>query len=180
MIVFISDLHLTDGTSGKTIDTGAFKLFRDRLADLAYDCSWRLRSDGKAVYEPIEQFDLVLLGDVLDTIRSTKWLATKTRPWDNWNTKAFTEKVSEITDAILLKNKDSLEVLRSIQEPDVFTVPGATRTKYPKKVSRDPDAPGRVPVKVRVHYMVGNHDWFFHLPGSAYDAIRAKIINAMG
>jgi hypothetical protein len=28
--------------------------------------------------------------------------------------------------------------------------------------------------------MVGNHDWFFHLPGSAYDAIRAKIINAMG
>jgi hypothetical protein len=60
MLVIISDLHLTDGTSGETIKTGAFRTFRERIRDLAYDASWR--SDEK--YAPIECVDLVLLGDV--------------------------------------------------------------------------------------------------------------------
>jgi hypothetical protein len=37
-----------------------------------------------------------------------------------------------------------------------------------------------VPVAVRVHYLVGNHDWFFHLKGSAFDAIRKTIVEALG
>ena len=60
MLIVISDLHLTDGTSGTTISPGAFHLLADRLADLAAAASYRL--DG--TYRPIEQIDLLLLGDV--------------------------------------------------------------------------------------------------------------------
>src|SRR6266849_1591142 len=83
MLVIISDLHLTDGTSGETIRSGAFKAFRERFRDLAYDASWR--SDAK--YVPIERMDLVLLGDILDVIRSTRWCqaSSDVRPWGNQN-----------------------------------------------------------------------------------------------
>ena len=37
----------------------------------------------------------------------------------------------------------------------------------------------RVPVKVRLHYTVGNHDWYYHLPGPAFDAIRREIVEAL-
>jgi hypothetical protein len=43
----------------------------------------------------------------------------------------------------------------------------------------DKDA-GELPVKVRLHYMVGNHDWYYHIPGSAFDNIRAEIVEAFG
>jgi UDP-2,3-diacylglucosamine pyrophosphatase LpxH len=33
---------------------------------------------------------------------------------------------------------------------------------------------------VRIHYIVGNHDWFYHLGGPAYDEIRQDIIKAIG
>ena len=53
MFVIISDLHLTDGTSGETIREGAFRAFRERLRDLAYDASWR--ANGKGKYQPIDE-----------------------------------------------------------------------------------------------------------------------------
>jgi len=45
--------------------------------------------------------------------------------------------------------------------------------------------PGRHPTwtisrDVRIHYMVGNHDWFYHLPGEAYDALRQKLVEQIG
>ena len=66
MLVIISDLHLTDGTSGSTISPGAFQLLGERLTDLAIGASQR--RDG--TYRPIERVDLLLLGDVFDVIRS--------------------------------------------------------------------------------------------------------------
>ncbi len=38
MLVIISDLHLTDGTSGSTISPGAFALLSERLTDLSLSC----------------------------------------------------------------------------------------------------------------------------------------------
>lgn len=70
MLVIISDLHLTDGTTGKTVAADAFERFRGRLQELAYYASYR---GGMGSYKPLEQIDLVLLGDVLDVVRSTKW-----------------------------------------------------------------------------------------------------------
>lgn len=181
MLVIISDLHLTDGTSGQTISAGAFRILRERLSDLAYDASWR--SDG--AYKPIEVIDLILLGDILDAIRSTKWLADEAgqpslvRPWDDPHSQPFIDKVRTITQAILAHNDASLAEFRKLSDGQSVTIPPATAAGLPARVSREPTDPARVPVQVRIHYIVGNHDWFYHLPGPAYDEIRQDIIKAI-
>ena len=182
MLVIISDLHLTDGTSGETIKEGAFRIFRNRLRDLAYDASWR--ADGR--YKPIETLDLLLLGDILDLLRSICWLAEAegapgfARPWDDPQSQPFIDKISAINDAILHNNAASLSVLKNLNDGKTMTIPPATRAGKPAKVDWEPDAPKRAPVEVRLHYMVGNHDWFYHLPGAAYHQIRQKVVEAMG
>ena len=176
MLVIISDLHLTDGTSGETIRAGAFKAFRERLRDLAYDASWR--ADGK--YEPITELHLVLLGDILDVIRSTKWLSDAVRPWNNPQSPAFISKIRTINNAILEQNADSLAVLKSLDDGKTTTVPPATSDGKPATVSREPGAKERQPVKVHIHYLVGNHDWFYHLPGTAYNKVRESVVGKMG
>ena len=176
MLVIISDLHLTDGTSGETIHPGAFRVFCSRLRDLAYDASWR--ADGK--YKPIQEFHLVLLGDILDLIRSTKWLTGKVRPWNNPESTSFVDKIRTISNAILETNKESLSVLKSLNDGKTITLPPATQEGKPAKVRWEPDAPDRLPAKVHIHYIVGNHDWFYHLPGTAYNQIRQGVVDAVG
>src|SRR3990172_8328575 len=102
MLVIISDLHLTDGTSGETIRPHAFRVFRENLRDMAYEASWR--SDG--TYRPIESLDLVLLGDILDLIRSVKWLdpLTPVRPRSDSQSAPFINMLQTISDAILRQN----------------------------------------------------------------------------
>ncbi|GAB4439566.1 MAG: hypothetical protein Kow0031_21480 [Anaerolineae bacterium] len=180
MLVIISDLHLTDGTSGETINAGAFKILRERLSDMAYDASKR----GDGTYDPIEGIDLLILGDVLDAIRSTRWLEGTVRPWDDPGSREYVAKVREITRAILAQNEASFEVLRSLSHSDsefeaAVTVPKATR--YAQPYQRAHTAPSRrLRVPVRIHYTVGNHDWFYHLPGSEYNDIRREVAEAMG
>ena len=70
MLVIISDLHLTDGTSGQTIKENAFRIFSERVRDMALDASFRQDN----TYRPVERIDILLLGDILDVIRSTDWL----------------------------------------------------------------------------------------------------------
>lgn len=176
MLVIVSDLHLTDGTLGETIRTGAFRIFRERLRDLAYDASWR--AGGR--YQPLEEFHVLLLGDILDVIRSARWLSVKVRPWDDPESPDFVRQLREITEAILQKNAASMKVLRSLSDQELMTIPPATRAGRPAKVARDPGTRTRVPVRVRVHYLVGNHDWFYHLPGASMDAIRQQIVQALG
>ena len=94
MLVIISDLHLTDGTSGSTISAGAFEVLSERLADLGYSAS--RRSDG--TYRPVERVDLVLLGDVIDIIRSSAWLHAGVRPWDDVQSPVMVDTVSSIVD----------------------------------------------------------------------------------
>jgi UDP-2,3-diacylglucosamine pyrophosphatase LpxH len=183
MLVIISDLHLTDGTSGETINESAFRVFANRLRDLAYDASWRANGS----YKPIERLDLILLGDILDVLRSTRWLAEAegasgfTRPWDaDPHRPAFVNKIDTITEAILQNNAASLGILQSLTNGKTITLPPATRAGRPAQVSWQPEARGRVPVEVRLHYMVGNHDWFYHLPGPAHQRIRQKIVAGLG
>ena len=182
MLVIISDLHLTDGTSGETISAGTPRIFRQRLSDMAYDAS--KRSDG--TYRPVESIDLLLLGDIFDAIRSTRWVfdaagkPVSVRPWDPPNSPAFIAKLNEITDGIIENNAESLAVLRGYTGERPVTIPPATRSGRPRKVSHNQDAKSRQPVPMRIHYMVGNHDWFYHLPGVAHNAIRQKVADAIG
>jgi hypothetical protein len=176
MLIIVSDLHFTDGTSGETIREGAFRVFRGRLLDAAYDASWR--SDGK--YRPVETVDLVLLGDVFDVIRSARWLDGAVRPWADPQSNEFVETVTHITQGILDHNCRSLAVFKSLVQGDAFTIPPADADGKPAPVSRAPEAPERTRVSLRIHYLVGNHDWFYHLPGTPYHEIRRKIKEAIG
>ncbi len=180
MLIIVSDLHLTDDPYSTNVKEGAFRVFRERLSDLAYDASWR---DGDK-YDPIQQLDVLLLGDILDPIRSPKWPGTKpkdkdyVRPWsDRSSVEArFPEVISDITESILLNNKGSLGILKKLGK-DGTTIPKA---KDGKPIPASYAADLRKTVKVQIHYMVGNHDWFYHLAGPAYDNIRSKVIEEMG
>lgn len=182
MLVIISDLHLSDNAFSGTIPATAFRIFRERLRDMAYDASWR--RDG--AYRPIEELDVVLLGDILDFIRSDLWPCVSprdpeyVRPWSDPASPAFQEKVRQIADSILEANGPSLEVLRSLSDSrEVMTLPPATASGGVAKVSRDFASRDRVPLRVRTHYVAGNHDWFLHLPGEAYNAVRERVASAM-
>jgi UDP-2,3-diacylglucosamine pyrophosphatase LpxH len=177
MLVIISDLHLTDGTSGETIREGAFADFRERLRDLAYEASWR--SDGK--YRPLEEIDIVLLGDILDIIRSTKWLAIKERPWDDPQSQIFVDKISEINSAILSHNSITVGILKSLTCGPTMSLPPTTGDGKPAFTARDkPGSADRIPIKVRLHYVVGNHDWFYHLKGPSFDQMRKLVVDILG
>jgi len=178
MLVLISDVHLTDGSSGGTISSDAFRILRKQLCNLSYAASFR--RDG--TYSPVEELDLVLLGDILDVIRSSEWLArgNLVRPWSDVNDPAFSQKVEAITRGILDHNADSLAVLRSISQGQKVTVPATVGPDATPGAEAEQRSEGRVPVRVHIHYQVGNHDWFYHLPGSDFNRIRASIVNAMG
>jgi UDP-2,3-diacylglucosamine pyrophosphatase LpxH len=170
MLVVISDLHLTDGTSGATISPGAFNIFAERLRELAQAASWR----SSGAYRPIERVDLVLLGDVLDVIRSSRWAAQdRIRPWDNPQLPDFIEMVTRITGDILRRNDPSLAVLRGLAAEGGLSIPAATAGGQP--------AYGILqPVPVRIHYLVGNHDWMFHIRGPKHDGLRQMVAQQMG
>ena len=168
MLVIISDLHLTDGTSGTTISAGAFQLLSERLADLGFSAS--RRRDGS--YRPIERIDLVLLGDVLDVVRSTQWLNSQARPWDSAQSPELFDIVARITSETLGNNEQSLNEFRKLARQGI-PLPPATRAGQPANNETQP-------VPVRIHYMVGNHDWFYHLPGEQYNGLRRQIATHLG
>jgi len=183
MLVIVSDLHLTDGTTGLRIPLGAFRVFRERLEDMAYDASKR----DENTYKPIREFDLVLLGDIFDLLRSTQWNSEQqgqpdfARPWMDPNDPAVVQKIEDIVDGILQKNARSLEIFRDLTNGTAISLPPPTKGgQVDLRVSRDRRSKQRLPVTVNIHYMNGNHDWFFHVPGQPYDRIREKVIRHMG
>jgi len=177
MLVIISDLHLGDGTTASSISPTAFDLFSIRLRETAFYASFR--QDG--TYKPIESLDILLLGDVLDPLHSTLWLDTAhgaqnyTRPWTDVHSPTFADKLLETTKSILNVNRDSLAALRRCASGQTILLPPASASHKPDRESKE-----RIPVKVRIHYMIGNHDWYYHLPGSDFDAIRKTVIESLG
>ncbi len=177
MLIIISDLHLGDGTTANSIAPSAFHLFASRLRETAYYASFR--RDG--TYRPIESLDLLLMGDILDPLHSTLWLDTApsalnyTRPWTDTSSPDFTAKLSETTKSIINVNRESLEILRRCANGEIIILPPAKAHGGP-----DTDSTERIPIKVRIYYMVGNHDWYYHLPGGAFEEIRKTIVDAIG
>lgn len=170
MLVVISDLHLTDGSSGATISPGAFTVFAEGLQDLAVCAS--KRADGR--YRPLESIDVLLLGDVLDVIRSSRWLTDgAVRPWDDPTRPDFAQRVSDVTRDILRRNDTSLDVFRKLAGEGI-SLPPATVQGRP-----DWSAHGQ-PTPVRLHYVVGNHDWMFHLPGPSWHPLREMVVDQLG
>ncbi len=177
MLVIISDLHLGDGTTADSISPSAFRLFARRLTETARFAS--LRRDGG--YRPIDSLDVLLLGDVLDPLHSTRWLDTSSsdtnyvRPWSDASNPNYAPKLLEVTRAILDHNEEAMQILRRLASGDVIRLAPAN-----SKGEADFQSKELLPIKVRFHYMVGNHDWYYHLQGEAFDRIRSEIIQKMG
>lgn len=177
MLIIVSDIHLGDGTTAESIPPSAFQLFAERLRETVYFASWR--ADGR--YRPVESVDLVLMGDVFDPLHSTLWLDTSPggadyiRPWSDPQQPGYAAKLRRITEAICAENREAIDVLRRCADGKVATLPPATRAGKPDRKTRE-----RIPLKVRTHYVVGNHDWYYRLPGEAFDRVRQGMIEAMG
>jgi UDP-2,3-diacylglucosamine pyrophosphatase LpxH len=171
MLVILSDLHLNDGTTGAGLASEAMGLLADRIRDLAITASWR--SDG--TYRPLERIDLVLLGDTFDFLHSTRWQSRpEVRPWHDPRSPGFIDVVTTIANDILSQNQEVLNELRALTIDGEVAVPPMLRAARP---AIDADFQ---PVMVRIHYMVGEHDWFFHLPGEHYDSMRRKLVDQLG
>lgn len=177
MLVIISDLHLNDGTFGETLSPSVFRALCNRLTDLAYRASWR--AGGR--YRPIETLDLLLLGDVFDCTQSFRWHEYEpgspeyARPWDDPDSPALIATFTDIMRGILRNNAAVFRIFRQLSNGTRISLPPAMDNHLPGK-----HALPRVPVKVNIHYMVGNHDWCLHLPGPEYNALRAEVADALG
>nr|MBA2566046.1 hypothetical protein [Gemmatimonadota bacterium] len=164
MIAVVSDFHLTDGSSGTGVEPGAFELFARLIGDMARHASHR----GDR-FQPLRQgIDLILLGDTLDLLRSRLWpprsdsATAVPRPWDPPSQIAPT--IGRIVDRILERNAEGLHFLRRLGEEGTFFFEGGRTYRVP----------------VRITYFIGNHDWPLRLPGTVYDAIRWRVVRALG
>jgi hypothetical protein len=175
MLVILSDVHLGDGTTAASISPVAFELFASRLREAAYFASFR--KDGS--YRPIESLNVVLMGDILDPLHSTLWLDSQpseenyVRPWTDTSNPHYAVKLRQVTQTIFEENEAALKVLRQLANNETVLIPPATQRKGPSSRTR-------VPVDVNIHYMIGNHDWYYHVPDRAFDEIRQDAITAMG
>lgn len=96
--------------------------------------------------QPIERLDILLLGDILDVIRSPPWLRSSIRPWNATRDPELIANVSEITDGILQKNKDSLLILKGLtrlrgqgqNDEEVISIRPSDGSGRPKPCSWDP------------------------------------------
>jgi UDP-2,3-diacylglucosamine pyrophosphatase LpxH len=149
MLVLVSDLHLTDGSTARNVDPEAFTLMASLIRDTA------ARRHAREIH-------LVLLGDILDLVRTDYWLRLRIpadqRPWGGPH------------DPRTGLNADSATVerqFRDILDGVLATTPA--RALY-AAIASLADA-GR---PLRVTYVIGNHDrvlWNF--PG-----LRAWITTA--
>jgi UDP-2,3-diacylglucosamine pyrophosphatase LpxH len=156
MLVFLSDVHLTDGSSGTEIDPRAFKKLTDLLTVII----------GKPQETNIHNLEVVLLGDIFDLIRSDFWLrpenngANPIRPWSSptdtdsadWTLQMYAEEI----------------VRRIIDNPRNREGIG-----YLHRFAQGCADQG---VNLVLSYLIGNHDWLIN----RYPSTRQTIANFLG
>ncbi|WP_147532792.1 metallophosphoesterase [Bacillus marasmi] len=158
MIVFISDLHLMDGTAGKHyLGVETFRDIFKEIAIQAQDAGVGGSSNSKVL-------KIVLLGDIFDLVRTETWFIKKQdgkivdtitvedRPWGNPSDK--TEKLAcEIFDNIVKENSEIIDIISCKNWKDLG-----------------------FPIKPEVVYIPGNHDRLCNL----YASLRDRVTNSLG
>jgi UDP-2,3-diacylglucosamine pyrophosphatase LpxH len=157
MLVFLSDVHLTDGSSGTQIVPRAFKKFCNLLVNVIGDPS----------QTKIKRVEVVLLGDIFDVIRSGLWLrgANKIdnpiRPWSSptdkdsadWDLQMYVEEIVKK----IIDNPQNQEAIGYLQD-------------FEQQCARN------LGVKLVVSYLIGNHDWLIN----RYPSTRQPIADFLG
>jgi UDP-2,3-diacylglucosamine pyrophosphatase LpxH len=179
MIVFISDLHLTDGTFDYR-DTGnpQTKVIPHDISAEAFQLFWEdIRRIAYANPEArVKEITVVLLGDIFEMRSTTQWVASdydKTsgnrkglgdRTWKEDRAKP-TQTCIDVLDAILKNNKESL---------DYLTTKNLVRLDKESALNKF-HSEG---VTFKFKYVIGNHDSLiiFHQD----DVLRNMIKNQLG
>ncbi len=106
MLVFLSDLHITDKSTGvQHLDIGAFKEAFHNIAR-------------QAQHAKSKEITFVFLGDIFDLVRTTFWFnkPARERPWGIGNDATDAEKAAlqkharELLENIIAENKDIFDV----------------------------------------------------------------------
>jgi len=136
MLVAISDIHFTDGSTGKfNIGRRAFEGFFQDIFRMVLDTT---PVNGK------RELKFLFVGDMFDVLRSYHWQETSAKPWDRDrepDSKPLAEAVEVIFDRIYRENQDTLEFIYEVIK---------TRKVGNQKLSDD--------VSLSVSYVKGNHD----------------------
>jgi hypothetical protein len=111
----------------------------------------RQHSGGEA--RPVKSIDLLLLGDTIDLMQSNLWLDHAERPWHDPYAPGLFDLIARITERILEHNAAALKVFQEMAESAV---------------------------PVRIHCMVGDCDWPFHLLGPSYNRLRSRVAKCLG
>jgi len=125
MLVFLSDLHLVDGTTGvHNVPVTAFEGFFEDLSRHA------------AKLKAIKKIKIVFLGDIFDLNRTTQWLnvPVSERPWGDLQNKSneIEKHSNKIIDDIIMKNQAVFNLLKNPLkklfelpiEPERIFIPG--------------------------------------------------------
>ncbi len=149
MLVLVSDLHLTDGSTAKNVNPEAFSLMASLIRDTA------LRRGAREIH-------LVLLGDIFDLVRTDYWLRTgippDRRPWGGE------------PDPRTALNADTAEIERQF----AAVLDGILATESAVELGRAIASLAAEGRPLRVSYVLGNHDRVFcNLPG-----LRARLTAA--
>jgi UDP-2,3-diacylglucosamine pyrophosphatase LpxH len=175
MLIVISDIHFVDGTAGEhNLPYGAFKsVFLFDLAALAKD-------------KKAKELKILLLGDIVDIIRSTRWFdkGLLYRPWGKKGMSDVTkpQKNSPTEEQCLkifgqVKDKD----LDSSRPPAYLENDTILRKNWDTfKLFRDQPTVLRdefkLDIPVKLIYIPGNHDRLCNL----YPSLRDNIRRALG
>ena len=150
MLVLVSDLHLTDGSTARNVNAEAFALMASLIRDTA------ARREAREIH-------LVLLGDIFDLVRSDYWLRAgvppNRRPWGG------------PADPRTAVNADSEDVERQF----AAVLEGILATETARALGRAIASLAESGLPLQVTYVIGNHDrilWNF--PG-----LRARITAAL-
>ncbi len=159
MLVAISDIHLTDGSTSSNVHPGAFQNIL--LPEIV----------SNAASKGAQEVNVVLMGDILDLMRTDYW--TGRVPWNDrpWNGVLDNETGMNKNTATIEGHYNS--VLGGIlNDPSGAAFCGALKSIKPelsKELQKD------IPVKVT--YVVGNHDRAFNAFPSLQAAVKNQFSN---
>lgn len=154
MLVLLSDLHLTDTTTARNVHGTAFKLLGAEIGAVAEK------------KQDLTEVHVVLLGDILDLVRTNYWVRSVTPEERPWGGKADPQTGMNADTAVMEQHFGA--VLDAVLDSESGRALVAMLEGLPR--------PGGAPPKVT--YVIGNHDRMFNNYPALRDRLRARFQQA--